>query len=184
MMIEEEKIKKVVMTHKIHEIRYEIHCERESFSTKAFIEKEPFVILSTSSGFPGQFAFEKEEILRCLSKLKETFNDLQERQIRFTQLKNKLIHLRNKLTLSQKEFLRSINMCIDALENIKAEFMNIKQVDVLEFALKMSDESMDEYMVNELQDILIKSGLKPIPNLDGIAELYKDLDKDLDDDYE
>ena len=75
-------------------------------------------------------------------------------------------------------------MCIDALENIKAEFMNIKQVDVLEFALKMSDESMDEYMVNELQDILIKSGLKPIPNLDGIAELYKDLDKDLDDDYE
>lgn len=163
-----------VFKHEITRITiYETFCEEDMPFISNFPLKESIIkVTGTPFRYTDTYTREKEEILECIYNLKTSFDDPQDRQINFIKLKNKLGELRSKLTLAQRNFLRSVNMCIDALENTKAELINKEQIEAMEHAFKIINETMDEFQVNLLQKILIKSGLKPIPNLEGISELY------------
>jgi len=153
---------------------YEVFCE-EGQQIIPIIKPEKSIIETIISPvkLPDRFTKDMEEILKCINNLKENFRDPMLRQVYFVELKNKLTNLRNKLTLAQSNFLRSINMCIDSLENTRAELLNEKQIETFESVLCKIHETIDDFEVDLLQQILIKSGLKPIPSLEGISEFYQ-----------
>jgi hypothetical protein len=157
-----------------HQFRkYEVFCdENQDFDSDIHPEKPMLQIVASPSELADRFASDREEILRCVRKLKENFRDSEQREIDFVNLKCKLSALRDKVALPEFGLLRSINMCIDAIDNTRAELLTKKQIDNLESVLKLINEASEDFEVNLLQDILMKSGLKPIPNIDGIAELY------------
>jgi hypothetical protein len=121
--------------------------------------------------FP-RFVKERTAILECVGELEGSFDDLQDRQINTVKLKKLLLDLRSKATSSSTNFLRVLNMCLDALDNTRSELLEIEQIRKLAFVLKQMKESIDSDQVNELENILHRSGLKPTPRLEGLAEFY------------
>ena len=156
-------VKKTVTT-------YEIYCEREPGISSIEIMK-PMAMFAERPRI-DQFTQDREAILTCIGKLRREFNDLEQRQINFVVLKDEMVSLRNKLTLAQRDFLRCVNMCIDSLDNIRAENISEEQLKALESVIGMACSTTEHFEANLLQQILIKSGLKPIPNLEGVSELY------------
>ena len=158
----------------------EIICEGETEppffqipQVQSSTEKKVFgIYYSPLVDFP-RFTEEREQLMKCIDQFKESFEDLQERQIFFVSLRSRLLDLRNKLTLERQNFLRLINMCIDVLDNTRSEILTIKQLETLEFLLSELDENVDDYTVDYAQEVLLNVGLRPIPNLEGIAELYR-----------
>lgn len=152
---------------------YEIFCdENQYFDSDIHPEKPILQTVASPSELVDRFACDREEILRCIRKLKEDFRDVEQREVDFVNLKCQLVAFRDKVALPEFGLLRSINMCVDVIENARAEFLSKKQIDALESVLKLINEASEDFEVNLLQDILIRSGLRPIPNIDGIAELY------------
>lgn len=157
--------------------KIEIYCAEEANILHFRIPPMGKMVKTTSVPyvqFP-KFIEEKEDILKFASRLKNSFEDLQDRQINFTLLKSSLRSLRNKVSLDTRGFLRAIDMCLDVLDNARSELLTIKQVEKLQFVLGQMNEQMDELKVNELQHILLDSGLKPTPSLEGIARAYQKL---------
>lgn len=158
-------------------LEIEFYCDTDDLfsALDTVTEKEPpriRIYPPTYISLP-RFVEEKNELVKCIKQLKNSFEDLQDRQVNFVTLKTLLENLRNKVTLENYSFLRLINMCIDALNNTKSETISIEQVEALGFVLQEMNEMISEYEVNQFQEILLKSGLKPMPGLEGIAELYK-----------
>jgi hypothetical protein len=133
--------------------------------------KTTFTPPSRNFDFP-RFIEERGAIMGCISELEGSFDDVQDRQINTVKLKRLLLDLRSKATSSPTGFLRVLNMCLDGLENTRSELLERQQVQKLAFVLKQMKESIDFDQVNELEDILHRSGLKPTPNLEGLAESY------------
>jgi len=121
--------------------------------------------------FP-RFTEEMREMLECISQMKVSFDDLEQRQIIFVRVKNLLQNIRSRITFSSPGFLRTINMCLDAVDNTKSELLSLEQLEALEFVFQTIDERIDENRANQLEEILLNSGLKPVPKLEGIADLY------------
>jgi len=124
--------------------------------------------------FP-RWSREKEELRETVLELENCFKDTVRRQIVFTKLKNSVLQLRENVGLESRVFLRVLNMCFDALRNVRAEKLKKEQVKALKFVIENMDENMDDFLATELEDILIESGLEPIPIIEGIADLYKNL---------
>lgn len=81
---------------------------------------EPLVITSTFApiySFP-KWSVEKTQLLEIASGLEMCFNDVTQRQITFSRLKNSLRQLKKNVGLENRGFLRVINMSYDALQNI------------------------------------------------------------------
>jgi hypothetical protein len=116
---------------------------------------------------------ERQKICETVSELENRFGNTVERQIIFTKVKSSLLHLREKVGLESRAFLRVLNMCYDALQNIKAERLKKSQVEALKFVIGHVDENIDDFLATELEGILINSGLEPTPTIEGIAELYR-----------
>jgi hypothetical protein len=135
----------------------------------------PEVIINKSSPTYNFLKWDKErmQILEKVRELEESFSNKTQRQIEFSILKNSVRHLRDSVGLENKGFLRVLNMCYDALKNTKSEKMTKPQVDQLKFIFGKFNENIDDFVATELEGILIDSGLRPIPALEGIADLYK-----------
>jgi len=163
------KIRRVVIT------RIEATCEEDTSLFK-MLRELPEEVLRThsvaSTEFP-HFTQERENIAECIQELKQSFDDPEDRQIFYSKLRTLLVDLRDKVGLDRLYFLRAINMCIDALENTKSELIESNQVEALEFVLRQMRERIEEFEVNQLQEILFNAGLKPIPKLEETAFLYE-----------
>jgi len=106
---------------------------------------------------------EKKELCKTVSELENSFKDTVRRQIIFTKLKNSILRLRENVGLDYRVFLRVLNMCFDALRNVRAEQLKKDQVRALKFVIENMDENMDDFLANELEEVLIDCGLEPIP---------------------
>jgi hypothetical protein len=150
-----------------------IHVDRRDKTIEDVLEG-PTVTAWPPWSYPWfpRFSKERAAIMECITQLENSFDDFEERQINTVKLKRLLDDLRTKATSSPTSFLRMLNMCLDALDNTRSELLTIDQVQKLAFVLKRMNESLDTDQVNELQGILHKSGLKPTPGLEGLANLY------------
>jgi len=119
-----------------------------------------------------KFAEDKIQIMSDISQVKNSFDDLQDRQIFLAKLRNSICNLMEKLGSDSRLKLRVLNLAFDALKNIRSEYLKKEHIDTLEFVIGMLDKDLDDVEINNLQEILIKSGLNPTPQLEGIAELY------------
>jgi len=119
-----------------------------------------------------EFAEDKSQIMSDISQVKNSFDDLQDRQIFLTKLRNSICNLMEKLGSDSRLRLRVLNLTFDALKNTRSEYLKKEHIDTLEFVIGMVDKDLDDVEINNLQKILIKSGLNPTPQLEGIAELY------------
>jgi len=170
-----ETLRKVSRHARVVITRIEFTCEEDSPFFEQLTEHPETLITSyapASIDFP-HFTQERENIAKSIQDLKKSFDDPVDRQIFYAKLRALLVDLRNKVGLDMQSFLRVINMCIDTLENTKSELVKSNQVEAIKFALRQMRERMEEFEVNQLQEILINTGLKPIPKLEGTALLYK-----------
>lgn len=115
---------------------------------------------------------EKKGLCETVTELQSNFKDTVTRQIIFFKLKSLVSQLRETVGMESRAFLRVLNMCSDALQNIRAEQLKTEQVKALKFVFENMDENMDDFLANELEGILIDSGLEPTPSIEGIASLY------------
>lgn len=160
--------------YKIRVTVYEIYC-KDTIPHIPFIfdtNGKNIVITEEHKLTYDQFQKENIEILSLLAMLKENINNLDEKQITYVELIDKLNNLKNVFTLTQQNYLRSINMCIDTLKNTRSEIITKQQIEAIETVIKLIHINATNFEVNSMQNILINSGLNPLPNLNGIAELY------------
>lgn len=119
-----------------------------------------------------RFAKERRDIIECVARLSDCFDEPEDRQITFVALKKMLLDLRDRAALGEFGLLRLLNMCIDALQNTRSELMDETQLKALQFVLETMNESVDNDQAKEFEKIMIKSGLTPIPDLKNIGDLY------------
>jgi hypothetical protein len=132
------------------------------------------VIASMSTpvySFP-KWSQEEATLVQNVTELENCFGDVVQRQIVFSRLANSVRQLRENVGLENRGFLRVLNMSYDALRNIKSEKLKKKQLQALKFVMQKLDENIDDFTATELEGILIDSGLKPTPRIEGIASLY------------
>lgn len=134
-----------------------------------------FQTFARTSANPLKFRFaeNKSQIMREIHQVQSTFEDPQDRQIHIAQLKNSIRTLIDKLGSESRLVLRVLNMTLDAVKDIPSEELKKEQIDTIRFVLDMVGRNLDDKEVNDLQEVLIKSGLNPLPKLEGIAELYE-----------
>ena len=116
---------------------------------------------------------EEKVLSETAGELERCFGDVIQRQIVFFKLNNLLMQLKESVGLENRGFLRVLNMCCDALQNVKSEKLKRKQVQTLKFVIKKLNENIDDFTATELEGILIDSGLRPTAKIEGIAELYE-----------
>jgi len=150
-------------------------CEDENPVFELMVEQPEAFLKTYSSAFTEfpRFIQEKEDIVKCIKELKESFGDPEDRQIFYAKLRTLLGGLRDKVALDRRTFLRLINMLVDTLENTKSELINVNQVETLDFVMRQMSERMEEIEVNQLQEILFNAGFKPIPKIEGIPLEYE-----------
>jgi len=170
--------RRIIRTKKVtYETIIEEICEEDI--SPQFLEITPDIgqvlltYSSPSTDFLG-FGPEMNTIKECVSSVEDSFDDFTERQMHLTNLRNALIELRGKVNLSRRGLLRTVNMCIDTLTNNKSESLTKTQWRALKFVLSRTNESMRDDETDDLEEILLESGLKPIPAMDGIADLYEE----------
>jgi Mg2+ and Co2+ transporter CorA len=145
-------------------------------------DTEPQFLLSNIIGpFSGtsfhplkiRFTENKSQIMADIYQVESSFEDPQDRQIRIAKLKKSIRTLMDKLGSESRVLMRVLNMTLDALKNTPSEHLNREHIDAIKFVLDMIDKDVDDNEVNSLQEILIKSGLNPLPKIEGIADLYQ-----------
>jgi len=119
------------------------------------------------------FAEDKSRIMSDISDVQSCFKDPQDRQISVSKLKSSINKLMDKLDPEVRVLHRVLTMTMDALKNTPSEHLKRGQIDTIKFVLDMIDKRLDDNEVNSLQQILIRSGLNPLPELESIAELYE-----------
>lgn len=129
-------------------------------------------VSSPSFSFP-RWSREEQKLEEIVSELENCFADVVKRQIAAFDLKGALGKLRADVGLEYRGFLRVLNMCHDALSNVKAEKLKKKQVKALKFVIENMDENMDDLSATEFEGILAESGLDPLPVVEGIARFYE-----------
>lgn len=82
------------------------------------------------------------------------------------------MNLRDEVSKERSNFLRVIVGLVDALENLKSEVLTEAQVDRIQFVFRSIHVGMTEQEAKEILDSLVDVGLRPIPSLEGMAELY------------
>jgi len=155
-------------------------CDEELFARHDVETRERFFLSDIIQTFPGvsspplkfRFTENKSQIMADIYQIQSSFEDPQDRQIHIAKLKKSICTLMDKLGSESRVVLRVLNMTLDALKNTPSEYLNKEQIDAVKFVLDMVDKDLDDVEVNNLQEILIKSGLTPLPRLEGIAELY------------
>jgi hypothetical protein len=128
-------------------------------------------VSSPSFSFP-RWSKEEQKLEEIVLELRSCFADIVKRQIVVFELKGALENLRADVGLESRGFLRVLNMCHDALDNVKAEKLKKKQVKALKFVIENMDENMDDLSATELEGILAESGLDPLPKVEDIARFY------------
>lgn len=110
-----------------------------------------------------------------ISRLRENFDDVQERQIIFLQFKQNLEKMRESLPVKKGGKDRALIGLIDAVSNIKSENLTFNQLNAIEKVVKILNKSAElhEKAADECLNILIEADLEPVPKLVGIARYYE-----------
>lgn len=153
----------------------EIRASHDVETTGRLFSSDMVPIFQGTSSHPLRFSFfeDKSRIMADISEVHSCFDDPQDRQIRVSKLKKSISTLMNKLGSESRVLLRVLFVALDALKNTPSEHLNEEQIDTMKFVLDMIDKDLDDKEVDNLQQILINSGLNPIPEMEGIAELYQ-----------
>jgi hypothetical protein len=123
--------------------------------------------------FP-RYAAELVRIYECADELKTNYEDAEDRQILHAKLQSLLRGLRRKASQATPAFSRLINMLIDTLSNTKSENMTREQVGTLLWCLQNMNENTEEFETDEFENLLISVGLKPVPDIRGLAKYYRE----------
>lgn len=118
-----------------------------------------------------KWAPERQKLSKLAEELDNSYFDPVQRQLTYFELKHSVDELKNIVNLENRCFLRVLNMLFDSLNNVKSEKLKKKQVEIIKFVVQRLNENIDDFSATELENIIMKSGLKPFPTIQGIADL-------------
>lgn len=111
----------------------------------------------------SSFLEKKSEITQNLKELEDEIKIIVRKKLE--KIKNELTELRN-FNENNFESLRIIIACIDSITNIENENdFNIRYIETLEDVVKDIEQCMSFGEIQKLLYILIKEGMKPVPDL-------------------
>ena len=168
------RIKRTLRGFLFFECDEEITLKRFGTEPQLFLSDRIGTFLGTSfHPLKIRFTENKSQIMADIDQVESSFEDPQDRQIHIAKLKKSIGTLMDKLGSESRVLMRVLNMTLDALKNTPSEHLSKEHIDAMKFVLDMIDKDIDDEEVNSLQEILIKSGLNPLPKIEGIADLYQ-----------
>lgn len=110
-----------------------------------------------------------------VKRIRENFEDIEERQISFFQFKQHLKNIRKVLPIKRGGKDRVFIGLIDAVRNLKSENLTLNQLSVIKKVITKLNESAElrEEAADQCLNILIDANLEPVPKIFGVAKYYE-----------
>jgi hypothetical protein len=108
-------------------------------------------------------------------RIRDNFEDIEERQILFFQFKQHLEDIRKVLPIKRGGKDRVFIGLIDAVRNLRSEDLTLNQLSAIKEVTTKLNESVElrGESADQCLDILIEANLEPVPKILGIAKYYE-----------
>ncbi len=111
------------------------------------------------------------KLLKSLDALQACFEDPIERHVQYFRFKEDLEELRDTVDSEYWDLARLAIGCIDAVSNTDSDDLTLSQIEAFRSVVKKIDDNVDCSKANRLLDILISTGLEPVPPLKNLEPL-------------
>lgn len=128
--------------------------------------------LSPATVLTASYPLVDEAIVK---RIRENFEDIEERQILFFQFKRHLENIRKILPIKRGGKDRVFIGLIDAMRNLKSENLTLNQLSVIKEIIAKLNQSAElrEEAADQCLNILVEANLEPVPKIFGVAKYYE-----------